>query len=46
MRSERALWLLTALERVNRTIFRAVSLEAMLTDVLDAMLDLFECDRA
>jgi PAS domain S-box-containing protein len=40
------LWLLTALERVNRTILAASSLEVMLTDVLDAMLELFECDRA
>jgi PAS domain S-box-containing protein len=40
------LWLLGALERVNRTILAAASIETMLTDVLDAMLELFECDRA
>ncbi len=38
--------MLFALERINRTILASLSLEAMLTDVLDAMLELFECDRA
>ena len=40
------MWLLTALERVNCTILAAASLEALLIDVLDGMLELFECDRA
>ena len=34
------------LERINRTIQASGSLEAMLSNVLDAMLELFECDRA
>jgi signal transduction histidine kinase/ActR/RegA family two-component response regulator len=37
---------LAALERVNRIIFAAPSLEAMLTQVLDALLELLDCDRA
>jgi hypothetical protein len=45
-RSEREGLLLPALERINRTILAAPSLEVMLTDVLDVMLELFQCDRA
>jgi PAS domain S-box-containing protein len=37
---------LPALERINRIILASASLEAMLSNVLDAMLELFECDRA
>jgi len=37
---------LPALERVNRIILASSSLETMLSDVLDAMLDLLDCDRA
>jgi PAS domain S-box-containing protein len=37
---------LPGLERINRTIQASGSLEAMLNNVLDAMLELFECDRA
>jgi PAS domain S-box-containing protein len=43
---EREHLLLAALERVNRTILAASSLEPMLSGVLDAMLELFECERA
>ncbi len=38
--------LLEALERVNRAILAAPSLDSMLTGVLDEMLELFACDRA
>ncbi|HVZ34017.1 MAG TPA: ATP-binding protein [Polyangiaceae bacterium] len=38
--------LLRALERINRAILAAPSLEAMLAGVLDEMLELFLCDRA
>jgi hypothetical protein len=38
--------LLLALERINRLILAAPSIDSMLTDVLDALLALFECDRA
>ncbi|HKO89923.1 MAG TPA: ATP-binding protein [Polyangiaceae bacterium] len=40
------LLLLPALRRLNAVIVAAPSLEAMLTGVLDEMLELFECDRA
>jgi PAS domain S-box-containing protein len=46
LRSEREHLLLPALERINRTILGSGSLEAMLTNVLDTMLELFECERA
>jgi PAS domain S-box-containing protein len=45
-RGEHEQLLLPALERINRIILAAPSLDAMLTDVLDAMLELLECDRA
>jgi PAS domain S-box-containing protein len=45
-RSEREQRLLPALERINRIILAAPSLESMLSGVLDEMLDLFGCDRA
>jgi PAS domain S-box-containing protein len=45
-RAESELLLLPALERINRTILASGSLEAMLSNVLDVMLELFECDRA
>jgi signal transduction histidine kinase len=38
--------LLLALERINRIMLAAPAIDAMLTGVLDAMLELFECDRA
>jgi signal transduction histidine kinase/ActR/RegA family two-component response regulator len=43
---ERQQRFLVALERVNRIILAAPTLEAMLTGVLDEMLELFACDRA
>jgi PAS domain S-box-containing protein len=45
-RGDREQLLLAALEHVNRGILAAASLDAMLSSVLDAMLELFECDRA
>ncbi|MEY4549741.1 MAG: hypothetical protein RL685_5936, partial [Pseudomonadota bacterium] len=45
-RGEHEQLLLPALERINRIILAAPSLDAMLTDVLDAMLELLACDRA
>ncbi len=45
-RGEHEQLLLPALERINRIILAAPSLDAMLTDVLDAMLELLDCDRA
>ncbi len=38
--------MLSALERINRAILAAPAIEAMLTAVLDEMLELFSCDRA
>jgi two-component system, cell cycle sensor histidine kinase and response regulator CckA len=35
-----------AMDRVNRAIQSATGLEQMMSDVLDLLLDIFECDRA
>jgi PAS domain S-box-containing protein len=40
------LWFLGSLDRVNRAIQGAMDLDAMLRDVLDAVLDVLDCDRA
>jgi signal transduction histidine kinase/CheY-like chemotaxis protein len=43
---ERGQLLLPALERINRIILSALTLESMLSHVLDEMLEMLECDRA
>jgi PAS domain S-box-containing protein len=35
-----------SIDRINRAMQRADNLEQMMSDVLDAMLSIFECDRA
>jgi PAS domain S-box-containing protein len=40
------LWFLESMDRVNRAIQGANDLEQMMSDVLDAVLSVFECDRA
>ncbi|WP_231716584.1 PAS domain S-box protein [Desulfosarcina alkanivorans] len=40
------LYLLTNLERINRVVSSAINLEQMMRDVLEAVLSIFDCDRA
>ena len=40
------LWFLESMDRVNRAIQGTNDLEQMMSDVLDAALSVFECDRA
>jgi PAS domain S-box-containing protein len=40
------LWFLESLDRVNRAIQGTNDLEQMMSDVLDAVLSIFDCDRA
>ena len=40
------LWFLESMDRVNRAIQGTNDLEQMMGDVLDAVLDIFDCDRA
>ena len=40
------LWLLESMDRVNRAIQATNDLEQMMSDVLEATLSIFECDRA
>jgi PAS domain S-box-containing protein len=40
------LWFLESLDRINRAMQGTNDLEAMVSDVLDAMLDIFACHRA
>ncbi|MEZ4734389.1 MAG: PAS domain S-box protein [Caldilineaceae bacterium] len=40
------LWFLESMDKVNRAIQAAHDLEQMLGDVLDAVLEIFACDRA
>ncbi len=40
------LWLLESLDRMNRAIQGTNDLEQMMSDVLDAVLSVFKCDRA
>jgi PAS domain S-box-containing protein len=40
------LWHLECMDRVNRAIQGAADLEQMMHDVLDVVLEVFECDRA
>ena len=39
-------WFVESLDRVNRAIQGTNDLEQMMTDVLDASLSIFDCDRA
>ncbi|HET9991701.1 MAG TPA: GAF domain-containing protein, partial [Kofleriaceae bacterium] len=40
------LWFLDCIDRVNRAIAGTHELEQMMNDVLDVVLDVFDCDRA
>ena len=40
------LWFLESMDRVNRAIQGTNDLEQMMSDVLEAMLSIFECDRS
>jgi len=40
------LWLLESMDRVNRAIQGTNDLQAMMSDVLDEILSIFDCDRA
>jgi PAS domain S-box-containing protein len=40
------LWFLESMDKVNRTIQGANDLEQMMSDVLDEVLSIFDCDRA
>jgi PAS domain S-box-containing protein len=40
------LWFLESMDRVNRSIQGTSDLEQMMSDVLDAVLSIFNCDRA
>ncbi len=40
------LWLLESMDKVNRAILGTNDLEQMMSDVLDAVLSIFACDRA
>ena len=40
------LWFLDSIDRVNRAIAGTHELEQMMCDVLDVVLDVFDCDRA
>jgi hypothetical protein len=40
------LWFLESMDKVNRAIQGANDLEQMTSDVLDAVLSIFACDRA
>jgi PAS domain S-box-containing protein len=40
------LWFLESLDRINRAMQGANDLERMMSDVLDAVLEVFACDRA
>ncbi len=40
------LWLLESMDRVNRAIQGTNDLKAMMSDVLDEILSIFDCDRA
>ena len=40
------LWFLESMDRVNRALQETVDLDQMVTDVLDVVLAIFECDRA
>jgi PAS domain S-box-containing protein len=42
----RHLWFLQSLDRINRAIQGTNDLERMMSDVLDAVLEVFACDRA
>jgi PAS domain S-box-containing protein len=46
MRSETHLWFLECLDRVNRAMQGTNDLEQMVSDVLDVLLEIFECHRA
>jgi PAS domain S-box-containing protein len=39
-------WFLESLDRINRATQRSNDLEQMMSDVLEAMLSIFDCDRA
>ena len=39
-------WILESLDRIDRVMRRSEDLEQMMRDVLDELLDLFDCDRA
>ncbi len=39
-------WFLESLDRINRTMQAASDLEQMMSDVLEAVLEVFSCDRA
>jgi PAS domain S-box-containing protein len=39
-------WIMESLDRVNRAIQGTSDLEQMMSDVLDATLEIFDCDRA
>src|SRR5258708_12646121 len=43
---EAHLWFLESMDRVNRAIQGANDLEQMMSEVLDAALSIFDCDRA
>ncbi len=43
---QRHLWFLESLDRINRAMQGSGDLEQMLSDVLDAVLSIFACDRA
>ena len=40
------LWFLESMDRINRAMQRTNDLERMMSDVLDAVLEIFACDRA
>jgi signal transduction histidine kinase len=40
------LWFFESMDRINRVMQSTDNLEQMMTDVLDTMLSIFECDRA
>jgi hypothetical protein len=40
------LWFLESMDRINRAIQSTNDLEQMMSDVLDAVLSIFACDRA
>jgi PAS domain S-box-containing protein len=44
--AQAGLWFLDCIDRVNRAIAGTHELEQMMNDVLDVVLDVFDCDRA
>src|SRR5208282_5235945 len=40
------IWFLESMDRINRTILGTHDIEQMMSDVLNAVLTMFECDRA